>query len=484
PETTPPDTTPTEPPPETTSGAPAGPRPLDDNPACDWPVVPPDAVDVTQFGAVPDDGQPDTEAFTAAVDAAGVGGTITAPAGRFELETDYVPWSGAYAFALLDGQTLSLDPGAVLAAVPNDLEGSAMIYVDSVRDVTIAGGVLLGDRDAHLGQGGEWGMGIAAYGAEGLSIRRVRAEGFWGDGFYVGPSYYFGPSSDVSLCGVEAVRNRRQGLSITSAVGVTVEDSEFSDTEGTAPEGGIDLEPDPGDVVADVVVRHSLFLRNRTGVYVTALEGVEQGPVSCTIEHNVIEDSVGDGISLSRGTADTVIGNEVRRSGGVGILVKWRERFEVVDNRVEDSVGDGILIEAAEDWDAGEPSHHRVAGNVVDGAGGHGVQVLWTHEIDLLDNTVEGAADIGIRLHVADRNLVDGNTVGSSGGRAQIELEAASDCVVSSNTLGPSAAAYGVWLHGDPTQGNEVRDNVLTGGYTDEAIRDDGQGTAASGNVP
>ena len=43
---------------------------------------------------------------------------------------------------------------------------------------------------------------------------------------------------------VTADNNRRQGLSIVEADGVLVTDSIFSNTHGTRPSAGIDLEPD------------------------------------------------------------------------------------------------------------------------------------------------------------------------------------------------------------------------------------------------
>ncbi|MEQ1504802.1 MAG: right-handed parallel beta-helix repeat-containing protein [Myxococcota bacterium] len=465
---------------------PAGPRPLDLNPSCDLPVIPADAVDVTEHGAIPDDGVPDTAAFTDAIAAAGVGGTIVVPAGRFELDTAFVPWSGHYAFALLDGQTLSLDPDAVLTAVPNALPGSAMIYVDTVRDVTIAGGTLLGDRDDHLGTDGEWGMGIAAYGAGNLSIRRVRAEGFWGDGFYVGASYYGVLSVDVTVCGVEAVRNRRQGLSVTAVDGMVIEDSVFSDTEGTLPEGGIDLEPDNDtELVKDVVIRHDGFTGNRTGIYLTALSGVVQGPVDCVVEDNLIEDSRSDGLSLTRGTGNVVQRNVVRRSGDNGLLLKWSEPFVVTDNTIEDSAVRGMEIEAAEEWELGEPSAHTVTANRIVRSGAYGVAILWTHDVAFTDNAIADSGDAGLLLLVADRTGVERNAIDGSGGEGQIELDASSDATVRDNvvTLGAGDAAYGIWLHGSPTRDNLVEDNVLTGGYTDEAIRDDGQRTQITGNT-
>ena len=51
-------------------------------------------------------------------------------------------------------------------------------------------------------------------------------------------------SQDVVVANVVCTGNRRNGLSIGNVIGMKVYDSEFSDTNGTAPQCGIDVEPD------------------------------------------------------------------------------------------------------------------------------------------------------------------------------------------------------------------------------------------------
>jgi hypothetical protein len=82
----------------------------------------------------------------------------------------------------------------------------------------------------------------------------------WGDGFYVKGA------RDVKFCGVAAVHNRRQGLSIVDANGVLVTHSSFRDTRGHRPAAGIDLEPDrPEQRIKNVRILDSEFINNEGG---------------------------------------------------------------------------------------------------------------------------------------------------------------------------------------------------------------------------
>lgn len=52
--------------------------------------------------------------------------------------------------------------------------------------------------------------------------------------------------NDTVIDGVNCHHNYRQGLSIASASSLLVVDSQFTDTNGTLPMCGVDLEPDWG----------------------------------------------------------------------------------------------------------------------------------------------------------------------------------------------------------------------------------------------
>jgi hypothetical protein len=90
---------------------------------------------------------------------------------------------------------------------------------------------------------GEQRHGLFIYGASNVLVDGLESSANGGDGFYIGgPAGK--PSQDVTLRNCAASNNRRQGLSITAGRRIEVIDCLFDHTVGTAPEYGIDLEPD------------------------------------------------------------------------------------------------------------------------------------------------------------------------------------------------------------------------------------------------
>jgi hypothetical protein len=109
-------------------------------------------------------------------------------------------------------------------------------------------------------------------GAIGTVLRDVRCEKMWGDGFYVGG----GEGAIILDC--VADKNRRQGVSIVHGKKIRVHGCTFSDTSGTAPMAGIDVEPDKVDRgVLGVVISHCKLIGNQGyGIIVND----RKGPVS------------------------------------------------------------------------------------------------------------------------------------------------------------------------------------------------------------
>lgn len=81
-------------------------------------------------------------------------------------------------------------------------------------------------------------------GSSNVSINKARANNSGGDGFYIGAyktKKSFCENIEVSNC--IADNNRRQGLSVISVKDLIVKGSTFSNTKGTSPASGVDIEP-------------------------------------------------------------------------------------------------------------------------------------------------------------------------------------------------------------------------------------------------
>jgi polygalacturonase len=245
-------------------------------PDCSITPTSPLVVNVKDKGAKGDGKADDTNAFNKAL-AAAEGGTLKVPAGTYMI--DAIKSLEPKSNTVLDLR------GATLKVIPNGEQHYKLIFVHGVKNVTILGGKLVGDRAKHKSKAGEWGMGITINSSENVTIDGTESREMWGDGFYVGGA------NNVAFCSVVAIHNRRQGLSIIAAKHLLVTDSVFRDTRGTRPMAGIDIEPDhPDQEVKDVLIEHSKFIDNAGGGI--AIAGKKGDVANVRITQNVFEGSL------------------------------------------------------------------------------------------------------------------------------------------------------------------------------------------------
>lgn len=163
---------------------------------------------------------------------------------------------GNYYSSLKDGIVLSLSSNTNLvlngsiSLLPNNLSSYSIIKGVDKENIKISGGGrLIGDLQNHLGDTGEWGFGISFTGCKTVSITNIDSSYMWGDGLYIGASddtkeETLSQNIQVNNCKFEY--NRRQGISITGAVDVFVNNCYFFNTgriNGTNPKAGLDIEP-------------------------------------------------------------------------------------------------------------------------------------------------------------------------------------------------------------------------------------------------
>lgn len=131
---------------------------------------------------------------------------------------------------------------------PENLTSYRTVNINNREHVTIEGMVLVGDRDVNTSTTGEQGHGFYIVGSSHVKINGGHAKNFWGDGFYVGLG-----CSDVELLWPVSDNNRRQGLSVTGVDGMYVKRGVFKNSNGTAPEAGVDFETTQGYSLANIV---------------------------------------------------------------------------------------------------------------------------------------------------------------------------------------------------------------------------------------
>jgi hypothetical protein len=170
--------------------------------------------------------------------------------------------------------TLVMDNETYLKAIPSNHVAYNILRIQQVSDVVVNGGNIVGDRYAleKSGVGGEWGYGVAILAASNVVINRVRSIDCWGDGFNLQVVEDNSTNettvlnnSDITFNDCIADNNRRQGLSLEGGARIRFNACTFSNTKGTAPSAGIDIEPyNANNLVDGVEINHCRFYNNES----------------------------------------------------------------------------------------------------------------------------------------------------------------------------------------------------------------------------
>ncbi|NUS38012.1 MAG: right-handed parallel beta-helix repeat-containing protein [Lysobacter sp.] len=143
-------------------------------------------------------------------------------------------------------------------------------------------------------------------------MRDLRVSNCTGDGVCIG-----GASNDVVISNIVSTNNRRQGLSITNCTGIKVYDSEFSYTNGTSPECGIDIEPDLGYSCSDVWIEN------------------------CSLVGNAKY-----GLNVYKRASDvTLVRSRVQDNGSCGVVTVGCGPVRITQNAIHDNSATGLLVQ-------------------------------------------------------------------------------------------------------------------------------------------
>lgn len=153
--------------------------------------------------------------------------------------------------SLNNNTILLFQPNSKLLLKPSSNEMYEIIRIHGVSNVKVYYANIVGDAKRHIGGAGEWGMGIAIRSSKNVRVYTPTIKNCWGDGIYVGTltekvngrSRRVGPSQNIEIYNAYIDGNRRNGLSLVSVKGCKVYNSLFSNTRGTFPKSGIDIEP-------------------------------------------------------------------------------------------------------------------------------------------------------------------------------------------------------------------------------------------------
>lgn len=275
------------------------------------PVLSPES-----FGARGDGRSDDTRALQSCLDRAPAGAVVRLRRGAvYRIDTNRNPtWNQFGGLQMRSGITLDLN-GAELRALPSPHPAGAVVQAPRVDRWRILGpGRITGERAEHRGRGGEWGMGIAAFGGRGWTIGPgVEVADCWGDGIYLGPLRTPGNfCEDFLITGVRVSRCRRNGISVTGGRNGRIQGIRIEAISGTSPEGGIDLEPDHREHPnRNILISGGTIRDAGVGIYATVANQ------DVRIEGMTIEGR-NSGMIIGDDTSGLVIENNTRIASTIG----------------------------------------------------------------------------------------------------------------------------------------------------------------------
>ena len=177
------------------------------------------------------------------------------------------------------------DPGAPWIVTPLTLPGDKEIVFQSGVIIEARRGAFLGKSDCLFTANGrrnltlrgtgatfrmhkadyhqppyepaEWRHALSIRGCENTSVEGLTLRDSGGDGIYLGSGPDGAANRNITIRGVTCDGNNRQGISVITAANLLIEDCVFRNTRGTAPQAGIDFEPNhPNELLVNCVLRN------------------------------------------------------------------------------------------------------------------------------------------------------------------------------------------------------------------------------------
>ena len=210
-----------------------------------------------------------------------------------------------------------LEPGVELVAKRGEYKGlrDFLLELPSCTNVTIRGGkgatlrMWKKDYQGPDYQHGEWRYALRIHKCKNVLVEGLTIIESGGDGIAV-------TGTDITIRNCVCDRNHRQGMSIFNVKNLLVENCVFSNTSGTAPQSGVDIEPDSAkERIENVVFRNCVAYGNAGNGFETALHQLKRAsaPISITYENcRSWGNARGDATLNCRSDSDGGVGGAVR----------------------------------------------------------------------------------------------------------------------------------------------------------------------------
>lgn len=167
-----------------------------------------------------------------------------------------------------DDVSVIVEPGVTVRAKVGAFPGKydSLWLVDGHSNVRILGyGATFAMNKAEYT--GEWRCALRVHSSQNITVEGLVLRDAPGDGLYIGKTLSGRPlpnyCTNITVRNVVCDNNKRNGMSVISVDGLLVEGCAFNNTSGTAPEAGVDFEPNsPDQRLSNIVVRDSVATGN------------------------------------------------------------------------------------------------------------------------------------------------------------------------------------------------------------------------------
>lgn len=137
---------------------------------------------------------------------------------------------------------------ASIVMLPNNLPSYHILNINGASNIAIYFPHLIGDRDLHYGNIGEWGHGINISNSYDIKIYYAKISKCWGDGIYIRNTSDKNHGTMLKNQNIKIDHAfiddiRRNGISVTSVNGLTIDSAIISNCHGINPQSGLDVEP-------------------------------------------------------------------------------------------------------------------------------------------------------------------------------------------------------------------------------------------------
>jgi len=348
-----------------------------------------------QFGAKGDGETDDTAALQRCIDVAAADRTVELRRGAvYRIDTNFRPTHGQFGGLKLKTGTIFQLNGSALIALGSRSNQGCLVNAYRVNGWRVEGpGRIVGERHIHMARGGEWGMGIACWGAGNWQIcSGIEISDCWGDGIYLGYSRDRDDfCENYRIEGVHIHGCRRCGIGHIAGRNGRISGVHIHDISGTGPSAGIDFE-------ADFLEQWS---RN---VIVTGAR--------------IYDCEIGVDVSTSNDSITITGCHIVGRNSGI-IIGKPVSRIRIVDNPgIGSEVGgsSGGAVRTAVGAASGEVSDVLLSGNHFFGGGqfvldivGQNYRdvVIENNEIRASNRGVQGVARLGNLRFVGNKCIIE-----------------------------------------------------------------------------